>query len=303
MSEQIYKKDNHFNKKSDYEMRKKFNGIKIIKNFLKKEITDKINDEIDKYLETPVCNSNIRGFSILSPYVKEISLPIVSINSSNLMELACLVLDQFKIVKKIEDYILTNIQIFSEKKNKTPLFWHTDQRKGMLRAQIYLRGGKKDSGGFQYMEGTNNFNHQVTHKLSKKEIDEMKDLIVDCSGEEGDLILFDSFGFHAKHPCVQERRTIMFEFQNKNSKFVKSHLLIDNQKLSPTVINNLKFFMPGDISTYNGHGFDVINRYNNKLIFFQKKIIILLNKYFKLYALLLRIIPQKIKDKIKSTLN
>lgn len=303
MSEQIYKKDIRNNNRLDYEEKKEFNGIKIIKNFLKEEITDKINDEIDKYLEIPVCNSNIKGFSIISPYQKEISLPIVSIDSNNLMELACLVLDQFKTVKKIENYILTNIQIFSEKKNKTPMFWHTDQRKGMLRAQIYLRGGKKNSGGFMYMEGTNNFNHQVTHKLSKNEIDEMKDLIVDCSGEEGDLILFDSFGFHAKHPCVEERRTIMFEFQNKDSKFPKSTLIIDNKKLSPIVINNLKFFTPGDISTYGGHGFDNINRYTYKLIFFQKKIIILLNKCFKLLAILLRIIPRKIKDKIKSTLN
>ena len=100
------------------------------------------------------------------------------------------------------------------------MFWHTDSRKGMIRAQIYIKGGGKDSGAFQYMQNTHSIDHQVDHKLNNKEILELKDNIYNCYGESGDLLLFDTYGFHAKNKCIDERINLGLDvdksiFQNK----------------------------------------------------------------------------------------
>lgn len=282
---------------------KKFNGIYLSKNFLDKEVLNKINEEIDQLIDKPVCNSNIRGSIIDNSVLKQISIPSLSIESSNILEIACLVFDELKNLVEVDDYIVTNIQIFSEKNNNKPLNWHTDNRQGMYRAQIYLKGGNENSGGFLYMKGTNNINHEVKHALSNQEIVRMNSLVVDCSGNEGDLIIFDSYGFHGKYPCPMERRTIMFEFQHKHSDYIKSSVIIDNKKLSKKVIDNLQLFSPGNKKNYKGHGLDNFNNYNQKLIFFQKKTIVFLTKYFELISFIKRLIPSRIKFFVKKLLN
>jgi hypothetical protein len=131
----------------------------------------------------------------------------------------------------------------------------------MMRAQIYLMGGAENSGGFLYMLGTHNIQHTVQHKLNTPEIESLKRVICDCSGNSGDLILFDAFGFHAKHSCQNERRTVMFEFQSRGSTYTKSSLLIDNRKLSEKVLKNIALFLPGREETYTGHGLDQPSSY------------------------------------------
>jgi hypothetical protein len=125
----------------------------------------------------------------------------------------------------------------------------------MIRAQIYLKGGRNNSGGFMYMRGTQDQDY-VTHKLDPNQIVAMKELIVDCSAAPGSLVIFDSNGFHAKHACLEERRTVMFEFQPKDSKNVKSSILINNRMLTDNVIQNINLFKPGLTETYGGHGLD-----------------------------------------------
>ena len=74
------------------------------------------------------------------------------------------------------------------------------------------------------------------------------------AGNLGDLIMFDSLGFHGKDVCVNEPRTIMFEFQEKNSDYGKASLKINNQNLTPKVVDNLSLFLPGCSTTYGNHG-------------------------------------------------
>jgi hypothetical protein len=233
-------------------------GFFIFKGFLSLDLLNKINNELDMLLKYISINRNIMGSAFVSKTVKEINIPL-SLKSINLLEVSIDIAQKLFGENK-KNYIVTNIEIFSEKNNPKPLFWHTDQRKGMIRAQIYLKGGEQNSGGFLFMRGTHAIEHLVTHKLSKEEIDQLKPYIVDCSGSPGDLVCFDSFGFHAKNACKNERRTIMFEFQEKHSMYSKASLLINNQKLSNKVIQNLDLFLPGDSSTYGAHGSD--SQYN-----------------------------------------
>ena len=251
-------------------------GVVFLPRFFDSNSLLQINKELDSIFKNNIVyNSNYSGCIYISKAHKEVAHPIKTINSINLLELSISV---FKVIRAsnpsfhLERYILTNIEIFSESKNHKELFWHTDQRRGMLRAQIYLRGGGKTSGGFKYMRQTHAVDHGVDHKLTNPEIQSLNHLIIDMSGSPGDLVIFDSFGFHAKHLCFEERRTIMFEFQDFESNHKKSSLLIDNKKFTDLVLSNLKLFKPGKLSTYGIHGLDVVRIMDLNISYFLSKI-------------------------------
>ena len=50
----------------------------------------------------------------------------------------------------------------------------------MIRAQIYLKGGDKNSGTFQYMQNTHKLDHNVEHHLDNDEIKKLNHNIFDC---------------------------------------------------------------------------------------------------------------------------
>jgi hypothetical protein len=228
-------------------------GILIAPHFIEDIQIARINEELDSVFNKQVFNKNRQGRIDLSKVLSEVSLPS-SMLSFNFLELSISIHELIR-QKLDREFILTNLEIFSEKNNSRPLFWHTDQRKGMIRAQIYLKGGRNNSGGFMYMRGTQDQDY-VTHKLDPNQIVAMKEFIVDCSAAPGSLVIFDSNGFHAKHACLEERRTVMFEFQPKDSKIIKSSILINNRMLTDNVIQNINLFKPGLTETYGGHGLD-----------------------------------------------
>jgi len=234
-------------------------GILIAPNFIEDIQISRINKELDSVFSKQVFNRTRLGRIVVSRMLSEISLPS-SILSFNFLELSISIHELIK-QDLDKEFILTNLEIFSEKNNSRPLFWHTDQRKGMIRAQIYLKGGGNNSGGFMYMRGTQDQDY-ATHKLDSNQVEAMKELIVDCSAAPGTLVIFDSNGFHAKHACLEERRTVMFEFQPKDSKDVKSSILINNRMLTDNVIKNINLFKPGLTESYGGHGLDnEVNQY------------------------------------------
>ena len=258
------------------------NGIELIKSFLPKEKMLELNHELESYFNQPLFNSNLGSIWIGDEFFpgKRIFkiLPNISrIKSINILEL---VIDIANLTPNKENIILTDINIFSEKRNKEPLFWHTDGRKGMMRAQIYIKGGGKDSGAFQYIQNTHSIDHQVDHKLNNKEILELKNNIYNCYGESGDLLLFNTYGFHAKNKCIDERINLMIEFQPKDLVAVRSSIDLNNLNLTKKVLENLDLFIPSEEmkkSCYNSnHGLDV--KYKNYPTYFISRSIKLIFK-------------------------
>jgi hypothetical protein len=161
----------------------------------------------------------------------------------------------------------------------------------MIRAQIYLKGGDKNSGTFQYMQNTHNLEHEVEHHLDNDEIKKLKHNIFDCVGDTGDLTIFDSWGFHAKKKCIDERIILKFEFQPYRLKTVRASIDINNLSLTKKVIENFDIFIPNQ-ETKNecytsNHGFDLKN-INYPISFIGKafiKIVSVLTKNYLKYII------------------
>lgn len=229
-------------------------GFSIHRSFLDHDLVVGLNDELDQLFRRPLFNTVAFG-SIWTRYVVEVSSPS-AMTSLNMLEL-CIDVFHASVPRGRQDRMrLTNLEVFSTHVETTDLFWHTDRRRGMVRAQIYLRGGEIDSGGFQYMAGTH-VEHDVEHALSEAEVSMLDNRVIDCSGLPGDMVVFDAFGFHAMGRCRTERRTIMFEFQDADSPDGKSSINLNNRALTRKVIENLDLFLPSDNADhYSDHGLD-----------------------------------------------
>jgi hypothetical protein len=133
------KLDNNLNKKPTLQK----NGIQLIKSFINKEKLEILISEITPYFYEPLFNSNHGSIWQGSRYLLGRKLlkifPNVSkIQSVNILEMAVEVVNLLPVRKEIK---LTNIEIDCEKNNNDTLAWYTDSRRGMIRAQIYLKGG------------------------------------------------------------------------------------------------------------------------------------------------------------------
>ena len=255
------KLNNSFNKNPTLQK----NGIQLIKSFISKEKLEILISEINEYLNEPIFNSihgSVWQGSSYMPGKKLLkSIPNVSrIRSINILEIA---VDVANLLPNRKEIKLTNIEIDSEKNNKDVLAWHTDRRRGMIRAQIYLKGGDKNSGTFQYMQNTHNLEHDVEHHLDNDEIKKLKHNIFDCVGDSGDLIIFDSWGFHAKKKCIDERIMLKFEFQPNHLKTTRASIDINNLSLTKKVIENFDIFTPNQETKKecytSNHGSDLKN--------------------------------------------
>ena len=275
-------------------------GFKVTKNFLKNDLIKLLNLEIDELNNNILFNGFSKGVVVNSKVKyshKTINLPISNIASVNLMEVA---IDVFEnIFNEKQDFILTNLEIFIEKNNQKEMILHTDQRRGMVRAQIYLKGGGKNSGGFKYIQGSNLHDKVVEHDLNEEKIKSFEKDIIDLSGDVGDLVAFDPWGYHGKNICINERRTIMFEFQSKSTSYDKSSLDFNNLNLTPRVLENIELFLPDKNSAghNNKHGVDFYkNNYeiNSKVLLSSFFNLLLINTRKKMIILFL-----KFKNKIK----
>ena len=221
-------------------------GLAIFPGILTSEQLSAINSELDELLRRPSLNGSVGSIDLNQTYeYKELMLPSLRIESLNLLELALGVRDLFFFVSgsaQMMQYKLTNLELFAEEKNPDPLFWHTDNRETMIRGMIFLQGGQLDSGAFQYMVGTHRRDYFVEHKLTDRQIAELKDSVHDCIAAEGSLVLFDSMGFHAKNPTLKPRRIIMFEFQPIGTTYKKSPIFLSSNHLTQKVVENLSFF-------------------------------------------------------------
>ena len=142
------------------------------------------------------------------------------------------------------------------------MFWHTDNRNGMIRAFLYIRGGSVNSGAFKYMKGTHKRDYYIDHKLSLQEVEKLKEKIFVCEGSPGDLVLSDTLGFHGNCPRLKERRVIVFEFQpknlNENEIESQSNIFLSSKNLTDKVIKNIDVFRNKSNLSKNLHGSDEI---------------------------------------------
>jgi len=199
-----------------------------------------------------------RGYVRMGHNLRSVHSPAICIKSINLIDLAVRAWDLCVEggVPEAQDFILTNVQIFSEHGNPTPLFWHTDMRRGMIRAQMYVKGGTRNSGAFKYIQSSHleDFppnSHRFTDQEMANRIN--RERVFDEG--PGALIAFDSYGIHSKVVCLAERRTVMFEYQQRHSTFPKSTVDLDTSLLTDDVLKYAYLLRSAsDSSTYGEHG-------------------------------------------------
>lgn len=224
-------------------------GYLLTKNFIDISYLNNLLSKIDKIF---LSNHNIpNGYTIVQrkkgKYKLNINFPCISILDPNLLEKS---LDVMGCIKKnfhsnyydLQNYNLTNLEIEESKQDN--LFWHTDNRKGMLRCFLFLRGGQEGSGALRYMKGSHIRNYEVEHKLSNKQLDQNKNYITDLFCEPGDLVVIDTYGFHANFKQKKNRSVVLFEFQHKDSNFPKSDIFFSSQLLTNKIMENIEFFQP-----------------------------------------------------------
>ena len=76
-------------------------------------------------------------------------------------------------------------------------------------------------------------------------------------------MIFDTWGFHAKKKCVDERILLRFEFQPNHLKATRASIDINNLNLTKKVMDNFDIFAPNQ-ETKNecyksNHGTDLKN--------------------------------------------
>jgi hypothetical protein len=269
-------------------------GIIKIKNFINKNIQEDLNEEIDDLLNRYLINGITRTSTWINNNLCEINDPIVNINNVNLLEII------FKTHQEIikispDSYTLSSIRLMMEKKNSHPITWHTDQRPGIIRAIIYLKGGEINNGNLSFIKGSHNYKHaKDLYIINPLELS-LEDKIITMDTQEGDLILFDINGFNKKNTTRNERRVIFMEFHDGKSSKEKEKVILDNSKFTKDIRKNLDFLFFNDNINHKDYK-DIVNQThlppNTPLKIFYY--------YFKSFCKLIEI---RIRNKIKSAAN
>lgn len=253
-------------------------GVSFVNGIMSQNDVKILNDELD-FLFSKKSKNGALGAITVSPTTTSLMMPTLSVRSLNLLELSLSVKDELGKCNEIyHSYVNTLIEIIQESK-QPPLNFHTDNRKGMIRAMIYIDVDKDKSGMLRYIKGTQNRDFFVKHHLTTQQVEDYSQDVVNCDVPVGTLILFDSFGFHGREKCLGKRRCILFEFQPKNSTFAKSAVPLSSRNLTANVVKNLPVFL-NDASEYN-HGGDYYYRnppLTNIILRIIRKLMRILNK-------------------------
>jgi len=219
-------------------------GIYFVNGFMSNDEVKLLNDELD-YLFSQKSTNGSLGEIKVSKYTSLINMPTLAVRSLNMLELCLSVKKMFeKYDEKFNSYVNTNIEIRQDYR-QPPLGWHTDNHKETVRAMIYLEVDKKKSGLLRYMKKTHKRDFSVEHYISKQQIETYSKDIINCDVPEGALIMFNTFGFHARKECLDKRRVVMFEFQPKNSNDSISAVPLSSRILTDNVLSNLHVFLNG----------------------------------------------------------
>ena len=235
-------------------------GIAIFEDYLSENDRSSINKELDKLFSPAHLSLNgYLGHVFGTTKLKSIALPTASIKSLNLLEHAIDIANLIQAADPIDEQrVLTALEIWEEVNQHIPLFWHTDNREGMIRAFIYIEGGKVDSGAFKYMKGTHKRRNEILgqkaedsqdnseffhNKLTEKQVQSEADNIVVADNGPRSMAIAYTEGFHGNFPRIKRRRVIMFEFQPLSKfNYPRSEIYIPSSLLSRKVQQNLQLF-------------------------------------------------------------
>jgi hypothetical protein len=131
-------------------------GVLKIPAFLDQRIVLEINKELDQLF-----SNNLYGSIVIDHSVKRLISP-TRLNSINVLELAIEVFSA--IFDGSKEYVINGISVFQEQNNPLKLPWHSDSRKGEIKALIYITGGQDNSGGFQYIKESQLVEHNGKHQ-------------------------------------------------------------------------------------------------------------------------------------------
>ncbi len=220
-------------------------GIEFEHDFLSTDELNALRAETD-FLFSKSLNSG-PGFSVhLSQYVQELTWPASKIKSVNLMAKAVRILQRLDDMPGMRErgFRLVHVAVYRESGNPKPLLWHSDGRHGnLIRAQVCIRGGARDSGAFQYVRTSQNL-PKVDYVPEAGYVERNAGLIQTCAEPNGTLYLINTLGFHNKTECMAERVSIMFDFLpesylQENHGDICSDLIISVNDLTSEVLAHL----------------------------------------------------------------
>lgn len=218
-----------------------------------------VNQELDRIFNKPSFNQILTGSIWRSSTYKDVSLPL-SLKSINILELCIDLFNEFVPEDKKAFYVISNVHIFSETSKKI-VPWHSDQLKNIMKLNVLLRGGGIDSGEFQYIKGSNRIDHEVLannirndgHHLSTDEFNKLSKFCQRFPASPGDVLQFDSYGFHFRGPCTKERRNIFIEIQDIRDSYNKGQFFLRNELLTDKVCKNIHIFRADSRSIYQDY--------------------------------------------------
>jgi hypothetical protein len=249
-------------------------GISIKQDFFDSKQVSSLNYELDIIFSAEHLSINgFLGHVVSSKYTKVVAVPTASIYSINLLEVACDVNDLLTNSGINEDLILSTLEIWQESGNPVPLFWHTDNRPGMIRCFLYLLGGYDDSGAFKYIKGSHTKHDQFIsslsveectkqqyyhHRLPELSIKKLQNDIYVASTGPGSLVMAQTIGYHGNMPRTLCRRVLVFEFQPRHTTdYPRSNIFIPSRLLTQRVISNISLFQNHAQSSPHPFGTDV----------------------------------------------
>ena len=253
----------------------RLDGISTVENFLTPAQVQKINTELDRIFSPGHLSINgYLGHVFGTANLKSVALPTASIRSVNLLELAVDINNILNEQDRLhEERVITALEIWQEENQPIPLFWQTDNREGMVRAFIYIKGGHDNSGAFRYMKGTHlrkeeilsqmspelsKENKYYNNKLSEEQVETEKDNIITVNSGAGTLTLAYTEGFHCNQPRIDQRRVIMMEFQPKSKEdYPRSEIYLASSQLTEKVLSNISIFENKPQKTPHYYGTDV----------------------------------------------
>ena len=116
------------------------------------------------------------------------------------------------------------------------------QKVGMFRAILYLSDADESSGAFQYVQGSHQDDHNLDHYIGKRNIPITSENLLSCNGKAGDLVIFNAYGIHGRHPCINPRTSLSFEFLPANIALRNDGISLTPGHLTPKVIKSISLF-------------------------------------------------------------
>ena len=231
-------------------------GLYIKDCFIKKDLLEKINTELDYYFQEYSMNGSIRCQRYSSD--TKIFDNVQFMESVNFYELA---LDLVEIWKGLcpnfeeDEYVLSRAS-FKDEIDGEPILWHTDIAPELYRNIIYFDGGLKDSGQFRFMLGTHKTDHDIEFAMTKDDYEKFKELVFDCEAPIGSAIFFDSKGFHSNYPRVKNRRILILTWEKRKIINAASRLMLASSNLSDRVIKNIHYFSLPEFKYFSKKDYD-----------------------------------------------